>query len=257
MWFCKVKNYNKEIFVNRILKILLSTKSVDKCEGLLKNRLNFISLITWWFLAITNVAYAVDLGRVANTFVIKEKNPVTLIQERYNKMSDYEKQQHSKEIIKRTEDWVTRPPGVKLPRAVKNRKFFFNPSIRVTKDIVVDYKELDGYPEEAAIKIKKILGEDGRVLVPKGLEVNPLKIYSNPQPLLFFDSDDLKQVEWFKKQKGIAVLTNGEQIEFSKDIGQQVYFDQHGLLVKRFRITHVPARVSVVNDKLLIEEIAV
>ncbi len=220
------------------------------------NCLNFIGLVGCCFLIVGD-AYTADLGRVANTFPIKEISPIEIIKAKYNSMTDHEKRKHNEKIIKKTRDWVARPRGAKLPRAVEARTVVFDPSIKTIRDIKVNYSELSGHEPQTADAIKKILGKDGRVLVAKGTVVNPLKIFSDPTPLLFLDGDDEKQVQWFKRQKGIAILINGEQLKFSEEIGQQVRFDQFGLLVKKFGITHVPAKVSAVNGKLLIEEIVV
>lgn len=79
--------------------------------------------------------------------------------------------------------------------------------------------------------------------------------------MIFFDQRDPSQVsmaarllrEW--GGRGKPVLVGGNWIELTKSWKQQVFFDQHGTLIKRFGINAVPATVVQQGRVLLINEI--
>ena len=51
------------------------------------------------------------------------------------------------------------------------------------------------------------------------------------------------------------ILVNGAPLKLSNQYKRRFYFDQHGLLIKKFGIKQIPARVSQKNHSLQIEEI--
>ena len=53
----------------------------------------------------------------------------------------------------------------------------------------------------------------------------------------------------------LLILTQGSISEQTKAHNQRVYFDQGGQLVQRFGITHIPARITQVGEKLRITEV--
>ena len=72
-----------------------------------------------------------------------------------------------------------------------------------------------------------------------------------------------EQVAWAIKQHQLAmnnhkpkiILVKGTPFEFSKKLNLPVYFDQSGVLVRKFGISQVPARVYQHDKLLLVEEL--
>ena len=68
----------------------------------------------------------------------------------------------------------------------------------------------------------------------------------------------MSQVNWSMTQNAERVkiiLVNGAPLKLSNQYKRRFYFDQHGLLIKKFGIKQIPARVSQKNHSLQIEEI--
>jgi|SaaInlStandDraft_2_1057019.scaffolds.fasta_scaffold32604_2 conjugal transfer pilus assembly protein TraW len=107
---------------------------------------------------------------------------------------------------------------------------------------------------------KDILDQNGNVLFRQGLSVNPLKQRAMREVLLFLDADDVQHLSWARakaKKYGLdarVVLVNGSISDAYEALDTVIYFDQRGLLSKRFGITQVPAIVRQVDEKLEISE---
>ncbi len=178
-------------------------------------------------------AMGADLGVVAKTFVIKEQSFAMMMQERLMAIPASTMDEHKRKIIAKTKARINRPKGANLPRAEFNRRFVFDSSITIKKDIM----------------------HEGKILMPKGTNANPLDFVALSKPLIFFDGDDAAQLAWSKLQKGLLILTNGAPLELSRLWGRVVYFDQHQALTKKIGIQAVPARVFQVGRELIVEEI--
>ncbi len=214
--------------VNSCLGKMLSTISVGQ-----KAR-NYIKLGCSYFLLYSSVATAHNLGVVAATFDIKEQCFLEMIQVRLSGLGYDGILKHQKKIQSIARRKVERPVGVSLPRASVNRRFVFDPSI--TTEV-------------------NIRGADGEVLIKKGTSANPLDFVSLSQHLLFFDGDDKKQVAYVSAKSGLLIATSGSPLELEAQLGRRVYFDQAGVMVKKFGIKAVPAMVSQNGDKLIVEEV--
>ena len=57
------------------------------------------------------------------------------------------------------------------------------------------------------------------------------------------------------KEKGDLVLTKGNPFKLMRECDRTVYFDQKGMIVKRFNVKTLPARITQKDKKLFIEEI--
>ena len=147
------------------------------------------------------------------------------------------------EAVKRSRQSVENPRGVAgLERARKARSFYWDPSIRVDRDI-----------KDA----------EGKVVVRAGTTVNPLSQMSLSKDLLFFDASDPAQVKFARaeiaKRDGLVkpILTAGKPFDVMRDWKQKVYFDQGGSLVRKLGIVRVPSIVKQEGLKLRIDEIPV
>jgi len=134
-----------------------------------------------------------------------------------------------------------RPQGLGLPRALVSRQWVHDPTYIVPQDIS---------------------DHQGRVFARAGDTINPLeKGVGLRQPLLFVDMDDevqTKAIPALLKQAPNAkvILVNGDWTQATERLGQAVFFDQRGTLVKRFGITAVPAVVEQQGKVLRVTEFA-
>ena len=177
-----------------------------------------------------------NYGVRGHTFTIKERSLLEVIQERLKAADNSGKiaqlQQQFQEKVKAKINSPAPVQGVKT--ATKAQTFYFDPSYIQTDD-VVDHQK--------------------RVIVKAGTTVNPLNYLSWGEPLIFIDGDDVNQLAWAIKEKGKIILVKGSPITLQQQIKQIVYFDQAGILTRKFGITQVPARVSAENQRLRIDEI--
>lgn len=100
----------------------------------------------------------------------------------------------------------------------------------------------------------------GKVFHKKGNTVNPLDTVTLTENLLFIDGTDKNQINWALAQPGsikpdLIILVKGKPLALMRQLNRQIYFDQYGQISKKLAITQVPARVSQIGTKLLIEEI--
>ena len=187
---------------------------------------------------------AENLGIVGKTWPIEEPD---LFLQIASKLENYRDSDRLKEInadfANRVYASVHRPHRVLgIRRTTDPRVFFHDPTITLHRDIKTS---------------------DGKILASQGEQFNPLDYTPMNQRLLFFDGNDPEQVNWAKEQLRISkyqftvspILIDGPVIELSNQWGQQIYFDQRGVLTRRFQIQQVPARVSRDDNLLKIEEV--
>lgn len=185
-------------------------------------------------------AYAETVGP---TYPIAEQD---MLKEIEKNLKDKEKSGElaklQKEAIKRSENSMRNPKPVEgVVRTRQARTYYFDPSI---------------------IANKRVTTPDGKVIVEAGQRVNPLDQMAMTQWLIFFDARDPDQVKkaeaLIKQAEGRAkpILVGGSYIDIQKKWQKQVFFDQMGVLVKKFGITQVPAVVYQEGKKLRIDEIA-
>jgi conjugal transfer pilus assembly protein TraW len=191
-----------------------------------------------------------DLGVYGETFPIKEKSLLEVIKAKLQALSTSGKlQEHQQIILKKAKEQLNRPSSVKnIHKTTVPRSFDWDPSITVPYDLK-DHK--------------------GNVFQRKGTKVNPLDTHPFRYPFLFVDGDDPEQVAWAIKQHQIAealhkpkiILVQGAPFELSRKLNLPIYFDQSGVLVKKFGISQVPAKVSLTRESqkgkiLVIDEVS-
>lgn len=173
---------------------------------------------------------------IGHSFDIAEESFLTMIQRRVQQASsDGKLEAMEEDVKKRVKDRVLNPLPVEgRQKTQEERSYHFDPSITVENDIR-DHK--------------------GTLIHAKGTTVNPLKTFSWGIPLLLIDGSDLEQVSWALAQTGKVVLVKGSPIELYRQTGHRFYFDQGGKIIEKFKIRHVPARISQDGLNLLIQEI--
>jgi conjugal transfer pilus assembly protein TraW len=186
-----------------------------------------------------------NLGVYGETFPIEEKSLLEVIRAKLQALSTSGKlEEHQQIILKKAKEQLNRPPSVKnIHRTTTPRSFDWDPSITVPYDLM-DHK--------------------GNVFHQKGTKVNPLDTHPFRCPFLFVDGDDETQVAWAIQQhqaekvsqKPKIILVQGVPFELSKKLNLPVYFDQSGVLVKKFGIGQVPAKVSQKEKTLVVDEVS-
>lgn len=190
------------------------------------------------------VAHATDLGVIGSTYEISEPHLLKMIEQRLREKERTGELQHLEEEAKaRGIETVTNPQPVAGIRTTQTaRTFYLDPSFTLDRNI---------------------LDAQGRLLFPVGTRKNPLEIVSLSKHLLFFDARDHRQVnrarELLTSYQGRVkpILTGGSYLDLMKSWRIPVYYDQQGLLTRRFGIHQVPALVSQEGQRLRIDELEV
>jgi len=141
-----------------------------------------------------------------------------------------------KDAERRVRSYVETPaPVAGIAPAREDRSRLFDPSIRVTEDI---------------------RDHEGSLIAKAGTLVNPLDYVTLSKDLLFVDGRDEAQVTWalaFERPAKI-VLVAGPALALMREHNRPLYFDQKGLLARRFEIAAVPASVTQDGRRLRIRE---
>ena len=180
--------------------------------------------------------FAKDLGTIGTTFEIVEKSLLKVIEERLQELQATGKlAEHQKELQQRVRQSIDRPRPVEgLQKTTTYQSRDYDPSFVLDKDIK---------------------DHQGNSIATAGAKYNPLDYHSFGKPLLLIDGDDISQVAWALNQEGKIVLTQGAPLLLTKEHTKTFFFDQGGLLVKKFNLTKIPVRVSQKDKILMIEEI--
>jgi len=185
---------------------------------------------------------AEDLGTVGQTYAIAEPHLLSYIEqtlrekERSGELATLEEQAKSRVI----ESIRSPKPLAGIKPTQMARTFYFDPSIKVEQNITDD---------------------KGNIIVPAGTTKNPLEVVSLSKHLLFFDGSDPQQVRYARTLidryggKVKPILVAGSYLDLMKAWQLSVYFDQQGVLTRKFGITQVPALVSQEGMRLRIDEL--
>ena len=186
-------------------------------------------------------AHARDYGQQGTVFPVIETDLLASIKARLETMAaNGTIERINRDLKDRTVARVNRPQPVEgLVAATTPRTWLFDPSITVADNI---------------------RDAQGQILVAAGTRVNPLDTVPLRQPLLFFNGDDADERRWAmaERQKGAAklILVKGAPLAVMKAEQTRIYFDQGGLLVRRFGIKATPARVIQQARQLQVSEVA-
>ena len=179
---------------------------------------------------LSSVTAASDLGPWGDLWPVAEPDMLTVIEQRLQALQQSgEMDRHIGEFKARVERNSQRPPPVEgITRAVRYEKRWFDPSVRVDRDLA------DGH---------------GNVFARAGQVFNPLNVVPFNQTLLFIDGDDPDQLAWARRQKPATlvsriILVRGNIPQTSQALDSRIFFDQNGVLTARFGISQVPARVT-------------
>jgi conjugal transfer pilus assembly protein TraW len=194
------------------------------------------------FGVVASGSLAEDLGTVGETYAIAEPHLLNYIEqtlrdkEKSGELADLEEQAKSRVI-----ESIRNPkPLAGIKPTQMARTFYFDPSIKVEQNITDD---------------------KGNIIVPAGTTKNPLEVVSLSKHLLFFDGSNPQQVRYARTLidryggKVKPILVAGSYLDLMKAWQLSVYFDQQGVLTRKFGITQVPALVSQEGMRLRIDEL--
>lgn len=192
-------------------------------------------------LLVCSKGQAEDLGKISQTYKIAENDLAEVFKMRVAKA--VQNGTWAKEMdkqAKKIQAYVDNPTGMRLPTVRNYSARYFDPSITLDQDIV---------------------DQNNRVIVSKGTRVNPLDRISYNKALCFFDANDAKQIEWIKSMcldlvTAKAIAINGPVMKVMEDLDARLFFDQQGILTKKFGIKAVPSMVRQTGNVFVIEEFA-
>ena len=190
-------------------------------------------------LLVTSHAHAVDLGTWGDLYPISEPDMLTTIQGRLKSMQESgELNQLQTAFKERVIKHTLRPtPVTGLTLAKQDSTHCIDPSMVVSQDMA---------------------DHQGRVFAKKGQRLNPLATAPFNQSLYFIDADDPRQLAWMRQQRPATplykvILVGGDIREATQALDTRLYFDQEGVLSRKFALTAVPARVSAAPDGLRLQ----
>lgn len=188
------------------------------------------------------LAQAEDLGVIGKTYDIAERD---LIEAMKDKLRQMEK---TGELAKKQDEYKNRVmSGIEHPKPI--------PGIQATETANTHYYD------PSIVTDKDIADATGKILYPRGTRVNPLDYIGWNKYLLFVDGRDQKQLDLTKRITAASdrpvklVLVAGEPLNLMRRWKTQVYYDQGGILTRRFAITRVPAMVRQEGRRLRIDEL--
>ena len=184
---------------------------------------------------------ALNLGVQGSVYEIGEQNALEWITERLTMMqANGEIELQNQKLKNQALATLERPTPTHLKPTKHARTFEKDLTITVPKDI-----------KDASEKI----------LYLAGTRINPLKNMFSRKSLIFFDGDDLKQLNWaleeYKKGFVKLVLIKGAPLELMRQYDVPFYFDQAGKLSQYFELEQVPATVHQEQDKLIVSEVKI
>ena len=183
-----------------------------------------------------------DLGVVGPTYEIVERDLIEVMKDKFRRM------EKSGELARVQENYKQKViDAVEKPRPVHGvsttetaRTFYVDPTWTLDRNVV---------------------DEQGKLLFPAGTKVNPLDYAPLTQYLLFFDQREKAQVAFARrfieqsKARVKPILVGGEPLKLMRQWKREVFYDQGGVLSRKFLLTQSPAIVSQEGKRLRIDEI--
>ena len=190
----------------------------------------------------TAPARAEDLGVIGKVYQITERDLIEAMKDRLRQMEKSgELARKQTEYKNRVISGIEHPnpiPGIKTTEVASTH--YYDPSMIVDRDIVT---------------------AEGKLMYPRGTKVNPLDYIGWNTYLLFVDGRDQKQLDSSKRIMDTSdkpvklVLVAGEPLNLMRKWKKQMYYDQGGILTRRFAITRVPVMVRQEGRRLRIDEL--
>ncbi len=191
---------------------------------------------------IPSYSLASDLGVVGPTYEIAERDLIEVMKDKFRRMEKTgELAKVQENYKKQVLDAVEKPkpvPGIKNTETAQT--YFLDHTWKLDRNVV---------------------DEKGTLLFPSGTKVNPLDYAPLTQQLLFFDQRERSQVAFAKRfieqstSRVKLILVGGEPLKLMRLWKREVFYDQGGVLSRKFLLKHSPAIVSQDGKRLRIDEI--
>jgi len=182
----------------------------------------------------------VDLGQYGSLFEIAEEDMLEHLMKRLKTFKESGKLKEIEDDFKeKAKNRVLNPPPVKgVSQTRVERSFTVDPSLVLEEDIK---------------------DHQGNAIARAGKKVNPLQHLSLSKGMVFIDGTKQDQVDWaiHHQDRFLIVLTNGSPLKREEEFGVKFYFDQAGIITKKYGIHHVPARLEQEGDLLRITEFVI
>jgi conjugal transfer pilus assembly protein TraW len=195
-------------------------------------------LVCALFIFASQMSFAKSLGVFGETFPVAEMSFLQFIELRLKKLiNSTEMTNIQNQWIDEVRQYANRPGSLNMRSASRKYRFFYEPSLVLTKDI---------------------RDADGQLIYAKGTKVNALEKLPLYQPhWLFLDADESLQLAYAKRlitqyADLKIILTNGEIEKTSNLLSKEIFFDQGGKLTQKLGIKEIPAFVERKANKLLI-----
>ncbi|AWK15131.1 type-F conjugative transfer system protein TraW [Candidatus Fukatsuia symbiotica] len=196
-------------------------------------------------LVYSTLVKAADLGTWGDLYPITEPDMLMTI---YNRLHDMEQ---SGELAKQQAAFKQ--------RVIKN-------SLRPAPvtGLTVAQEDSTHYVDPSFVVSQDMADHQGRIFAHTGERHNPLEFVPFVQTLYFIDADDPRQMAWLKQQKPATpvhkvILVKGDIRASTLALDTRIYFDQQGLMSRKFALTAVPARVTASKEgkRLRVETFAI
>ena len=191
---------------------------------------------------IPNLAQASDLGVVGPTYDIVERDLIEVMKDRFRRLEQTGEMRKLEDRYKaKVVEAVERPRPIQgITPTQTARTYFVDPTWTLDRNV---------------------LDEKGQVLFPAGTRVNPLDYAPMTQTLLFFDQRERSQVAFAKrflaeaKARVKPILVGGEPLKLMRQWKREVFYDQGGVLSRKFLLQQVPALITQDGNRLRVDEI--
>jgi conjugal transfer pilus assembly protein TraW len=191
---------------------------------------------------IPSYSLASDLGVVGPIYEIAERDLIEVMKERFRRLEQSGEMRKLEDRYKaKVVDAVERPRPISGITATQTaRTYFVDPTWTLDRNVV---------------------DEKGQVLFPAGTRVNPLDYTPLTQTLMFFDQRERSQVAFAKrflaeaKARVKPILVGGEPLKLMRQWKREVFYDQGGVLSRKFLLKQVPALITQDGNRLRIDEI--
>ena len=184
----------------------------------------------------------VDHGVQGELFKIAEEDMIEVLMRRLNQLKESGKlAEFQKEFQEKAKKRLLEPKAVShVTPTTHERVFYVDPTLTIQGDIVLP----EGIPHA------------GHVLAKKGDRVNPLHTLKPHKGLLFIDGDDAVQQQFAVEHahQFDIILVKGKPLALEEHLNLPIFFDQGGIITKRYGISHVPAKMEVDGDRLKFTE---
>lgn len=199
----------------------------------LMKKLFFCSVLS----AATCFSYAKNFGVYGELWPLAETSLLKLIE---SKAAGLDTDDLASKWQNKARLYADHPKPLSIKRATQSKSHHYTPLASSSRDVT---------------------DVSGRIIVAQGMSVNVLRLLPDFNPeLVFFNADDKAEILWaLKMQKKLSpnarfILTGGSLSEAEALFKSPVYFDQKGVICKKFAITQMPAFVKRDGMSLLINE---